>query len=208
MSAHFNVLVVCTGNICRSPLAEGLFRLQLDAAVGGLSGACAIASAGTQGLDGALMDPHAADELRRMGGSADEFRARNLTEMHVMWSDLVLTATRQHRSAVLAESPQALRRTFTLREFADLAPYEAHASKGSMTARLRALVAHAAQRRGSATLTEYDVPDPYRQSAEAHRHVADLIARAVTDVVNGWSTALAAPRSTQPEERARNGRTR
>ncbi|MDQ3422084.1 MAG: low molecular weight phosphatase family protein, partial [Actinomycetota bacterium] len=55
------MLVVCTGNICRSPLAERLLQRRLgDRAV--------VRSAGVQGLEASAMDPYAAAQLERLGG--------------------------------------------------------------------------------------------------------------------------------------------
>ena len=66
------------------------------------------------------MDASAAAQLRRLGGDPDGFTGRALQDEYVERADLVLTATTLHRVAVLRAVPQALRRTFTLLEFAHL----------------------------------------------------------------------------------------
>jgi protein-tyrosine phosphatase len=113
----FTILVVCTGNICRSPLAEQL----LSARLLGSATPFVVTSAGTMAQDGAPMDDLAAEQSRLHGGVPDGHEATYLTEKLAESADLVLTASREHRSAVVRLSPRATRRTFTLRQFARLA---------------------------------------------------------------------------------------
>ncbi|HEY6934477.1 MAG TPA: adenylyl-sulfate kinase, partial [Marmoricola sp.] len=113
MSA-FRVLFVCIGNVCRSPFGERLLAARLAGAD------VAVSSAGVAAMVGAPMSPEAAAELEQYGATADGFTARQLTPAMVRDADLVLTATRELRSRVLAETPSALRRTFTVLEFAAL----------------------------------------------------------------------------------------
>lgn len=162
---RFAILAVCTANICRSPLMELLLRAQLDA------GRFEVASAGVRGWDRQPMDPMAAAELTRLGQSADGFVSHPIDSYLVDSADLILTATRTHRSDVLSLNPRALRRSFTLVEFAALT--------GLVDADDPvALVAQAAQRRSLAP-ADADIGDPYRRGAEAHRAAADQIAEAV-----------------------------
>ncbi len=107
-----HVLFVCTGNICRSPTAERLTCA--FAAEHGLG--LNASSAGTRAVIGYGMEPTAAEVLRSMGGNPEGFRARQLSPAIVGDADLILTMTTRHRDRVLAESPQAMRRTFTLLE--------------------------------------------------------------------------------------------
>ncbi len=134
MSA-FRVLFVCVGNVCRSPFAERLLRLRLaeDGAVGG---GFEVTSAGTRSVEGAPMSPEMRVRLEALGGSGEEFVARQLQPPLIEQAGLVLTATRDIRSRVLQEVPGALRRTFTVRELADLAPGVPH--DGSLSAAVRA----------------------------------------------------------------------
>ncbi len=107
-----HVLFVCTGNICRSPTAERLTCA--FAAEHGLG--LNASNAGTRAVIGYGMEPTAAEVLRSMGGDPEEFRARQLSPAIVGDADLILTMTTRHRDRVLSESPQAMRRTFTLLE--------------------------------------------------------------------------------------------
>jgi protein-tyrosine phosphatase len=146
-----------------------------------------VSSAGVQGLERWPMDENAATELRRLGGDPDAFASRVLAPMDVAEADLVLTATTEHRGAVLSTHPDALGRTFTLREFAALAPYRPMPGEESEHGRalVAGMVVEAARRRGSVADADLDVPDPYRRSAEVHRAVADVIDEAVKRIVDG-----------------------
>ena len=104
-SQRFAILAVCTANICRSPIMEVLLRARLD------DEEFEVASAGTQGWDRQPMDGMAAMELMRLGHSNTNFRSHAIDTYLVDSADLILTATRSHRSAVLEITPAALRRT-------------------------------------------------------------------------------------------------
>ena len=165
---RFTILAVCTANICRSPMIEILLRTWLD------PNRFEVASAGVRGWDRKPMDPDAAAQLERLGQSAGSFQSQAIRPRLVGSADLVLTATRTHRSDVLALNPQALRRSFTLVELAALTALV----DGDTPAEL---VAQAAQRRSLAP-AEADVRDPYRRGPDVHRETADQIAAAVATI--------------------------
>jgi protein-tyrosine phosphatase len=176
------------GNVCRSPLAEHLLRLRLDDLLGGGVSGVRVSSAGVRAMVGEPMNELAEAELRRLGGDPGAFRAHQLTAAAAGTADLVLTATRALRSRVLEEAPRALKRTFTVREFAALLRSDVFAERRMQST--ADLVARAASWRGSVTVDDYDLPDPIGRSAEVHREVADVldadcdvIARAVTGAV-------------------------
>jgi protein-tyrosine phosphatase len=121
VSQSFCILTVCTGNIGRSPMAERLLDHRLRERLGDDSDRFAATSAGTEGLTGHPMEEFAASALTELGVSPAGFRARLLEPKVVAAADLILTATREHRAAVVRLSPQAVRTTFTLNEFARLA---------------------------------------------------------------------------------------
>lgn len=114
----FRVLMVCTANHCRSPIAQQL--LAHDAAARFGPGGWQIDSAGT-----AIPGPWPLHELaatvitERVGAVADH-ASRQLSGSQILDADLILTATRQHRSAVVGILPAALGRTFTILQFARL----------------------------------------------------------------------------------------
>ncbi|MFD5276317.1 low molecular weight phosphatase family protein [Pseudarthrobacter sp. NPDC058362] len=114
-SAPVRILTVCTGNICRSPVAERLLQAGLDQVV---PGGFEVASAGTRAMVGDPMQPISVDIVRTFGGSPDHFAARQLTPKILRGVDLVLTMTSGHRGEVLQLDASLLKRTFTIREFA------------------------------------------------------------------------------------------
>jgi protein-tyrosine phosphatase len=113
-----HILFVCTGNVCRSPMAERL------ATAYGARFDCQdfrASSAGTHALTGRPIEPYAARVLENLGGDASHFAARQLKPTIAADADLVLTMTRAHCDEVLKLAPQQLHRTFTLRQAARLA---------------------------------------------------------------------------------------
>lgn len=109
------ILTVCTGNICRSPVAERLLQAGLDQV---LPGGFVVASAGTRAMVGDPMQPPSAEMVRVFGGNPHDFAARQLTGKILRGVDLVLTMTSGHRGEVLQLDASLLKRTFTIREFA------------------------------------------------------------------------------------------
>ena len=192
----FRVLHVCTGNICRSPMAERLMRAGLDARLGDAGSRFVVESAGTWGHTGSAMEPHAASTLAGYGVDGSDFRARELVAEHVVGADLVLGASREHRAASVVLHPRAAKRTFTLREFARLVasvdPTEL--PTGDVVERARALVAKAAGRRGlvpPATPGDDDLDDPYQAPQSAFAVCGELVAstlRVPLDLLAGTRT--------------------
>jgi protein-tyrosine phosphatase len=174
----FRILTVCLGNVCRSPLAERLFRVKLEAAA--WPGRIEVSSAGVIGMVGRPMEPRAAVQLARLGGDPDGFVARRLDPAQVTAADLVLTATVDVRRQVLKLAPGSLRQAFTLREFATLCESADPAIWGDPVA----LVAHAVARRTSVRSSSLDIKDPMGGSERTHARVADQVDEAVRTIVS------------------------
>ena len=185
----YRILFVCTGNICRSPFMERLMRARLDASLGTLADRIAVSSAGTWAVVGEQMWHDAAETLRERGGDPTGFVARSLQAEDINAADLVLTATRDHRSFVVTEVPRAAGKTATLREFARLLTgvtiADIVAAGADPAAQMAAVATAAFTQRGlvpAVEPTEDDVPDPYRGPREGYVEAAELI-----------DTALAVP---------------
>jgi protein-tyrosine phosphatase len=180
-SGTASVLVVCVGNIRRSPAAATLLRHGTPKATGLAGSGVTVASAGVTARAGAPMDPLIAEQLARRGVKVDDHAARTLTTEQIEQADLVLTAERAQRSAVVRLVPAAVRKTFTVRELAALATLVGRASLADATdpsARVRRLVELAPlerSRRVVSRLSVDDLIDPRHGSARAaHRLVGEI----------------------------------
>lgn len=181
------LLTVCTGNICRSPLLERLLQRSLDEAWG--SDAVQVRSAGTLGLEGAAMEPLAAERLVALGGDDAGFRARRLDATMVADADLIITATRAHRADAARLHPSALRKAFTLRDLAQLArtvtPEELPAANEDAQRWIRAVVVLLASRRGTVpplSAAEADLADPYGGPRAGYLLMADAAEKSLEPV--------------------------
>ena len=196
MPEPFRILVVCTGNICRSPMAAALLTHRLRERLGGdvADRHFAVSSAGTYGLAGHPIEAAALRVLASYGVEPEAFAAREMAADHVEEADLVLCATREHRTAVVTIVPAAAGRTFTLREFARLvAAVDVPAEPGTDPADVaRAVVRAAAGQRGSIRPprpADDDVADPYRRADEAFARAGQEIAAAVDVAVHALTGA-------------------
>lgn len=187
-------LVVCTGNICRSPLAERAGRAHLTRILGEAAAMVDIVSAGTRAVVGAEMHPASARVLTHLGGDPTGFRARQLTDGMAVGADLTLTMTRDHRQQVLARAPRAMSRTFTLREAAGLLDQvgaDAEVSGSGPEERVRALVrAMAAARSRRPGSADDDVLDPIGHPDEVHAEVGQVVVEALVPVLDRIAAAL------------------
>lgn len=189
------ILVVCTGNVCRSPIMERYLARHLVERWHG-EGAMIVASAGTSALVGSPMDDRAAEKARSLGLDTAGFTARALTVEAIAAADLVLTATRQHRGTVVSMCPKALRSCFAVRDFAavlpelpgDLWPIAGDDVDDGDDARrrVRRVVAAAAARRGFSpplAPADADIVDPYRRSDEVYAVMFSQIVDAMPGIV-------------------------
>ncbi|MGO1855265.1 MAG: low molecular weight phosphatase family protein [Microbacteriaceae bacterium] len=192
------VLMVCTGNVCRSPMAEALLRAQVD------SRAVRIHSAGTRALIDKPMTQDAQDLAIEHGADSEvveNHRARWLLEPIADDADVVFAMSREHRTAAVELAPRMLRQTFTIREFARLASElssdtiksTADAAGTSPRARLAAVTALVTEQRGATAPVpphEDDIIDPYRRSRDTYEKSAAQLVPAVDEVARVLRAAL------------------
>ena len=182
------VLLVCTGNICRSPIAEGFIGSLV--AVRGIEGINA-ESAGTSGWEGSQAVPEAIEALRELGVDISQHRARRLTRALIERADLILALAAEHRGAVARLSPNAAVRTFTLKEMVDLLrQVERLLADGDPEERLDAAVRGAATLRasGAEQLSDEDVEDPLGSGLESFRATAweiEILCEQLVDLMFG-----------------------
>lgn len=166
------VLTVCTGNICRSPYAERVLRHHLAA------DQVQVVSAGTGAMIDHPIDPDATALLSGAGVDADGHVAQRLTRELVDAADLVLTMTREHRTAVVRLAPRAVRKTFTVIEAARLLEgVDVEALGASPSERVRRLPEQMVTVRGQHPdgPEHDDVADPYRRGTAAFQAMADQL---------------------------------
>ncbi len=114
------ILFICTGNVCRSPMAEGLFRQATNG-----SGQFRIVSAGLGAVDGQPPTAHSVNAMREIGIDISAQRSRALTADLVRQADYIFGMTHAHVDTVGLLYPAAAEKTFLLCEFDDsLDPYE------------------------------------------------------------------------------------
>ncbi|WP_324278579.1 hypothetical protein [Blastococcus brunescens] len=177
---------MCTGNICRSALAERLGRAYLNEVLGDAAAQLRLTSAGTRAVVGSGMHPHSALVLAGFGAQEGDFRAQQLTEAQPAQADLVLTMTRSHRRDVLALAPRGLGHTFTLREAAALLPLlpDDDPPGANFAERARTLVAALASARSHRQGGEDDdVRDPIGHPVDVHEEVGEAIVEALLPIL-------------------------
>src|SRR5688572_18143104 len=106
------ILFVCTGNICRSPMAEGLFRHAVKG-----RGDFEVLSAGVGAIDGMPPSEYAVRALRELGIDISHQRSRMLSADVVQRADYIFGMTHSHVDAIMLLYPLAAEKTFLLREF-------------------------------------------------------------------------------------------
>jgi len=104
------ILFVCTGNTCRSPMAEAILK---NKHIDGFK----VKSAGIYAANGGEASTHAKKVLDDNQISHNH-RSSLLTSSEVEWADLILTMTTSHKFAIQQQFPQAVVKVFTLKEYA------------------------------------------------------------------------------------------
>jgi protein-tyrosine phosphatase len=168
-----SVLIVCTGNVCRSPIAEAALRAALTDRFG--NRAPAVSSAGTAGWEGSGAVGGSVEAAAERGYDIGDHVARMLTPAMVGDADLVLCMAAEHRDAIRSvASDGAGARAFTLKELVRLLE-ELPPAAGTDPETLADRVAEAAAARRSgaaANPLDEDIVDPLGLSIEVIRAVA------------------------------------
>lgn len=155
-----SVLVVCTGNICRSPLGEAALRARIGDRI-------TVSSAGTDAIEGRPATAGSVTAGAERGLDLGDHRAHRLSVGDVLDADLVLCMERAHRDAIHRAVPEAIGRVFTFKEFVALL-----AVGGSVETITDAISVAARRRIGGDVPGELDVADPFGDDLEAYRRIA------------------------------------
>ncbi|MDD5469000.1 MAG: low molecular weight protein arginine phosphatase [Anaerolineales bacterium] len=107
-----SVIFVCTANICRSPMAEALFKLMLNSE----GDHWRVESAGTWAEAGLPASQKAQQVIAEMGGDLSQHRSRPVERSLLDEFDLILTMEQGQKEALRAEFPELAPKVFGLRE--------------------------------------------------------------------------------------------
>jgi protein-tyrosine phosphatase len=194
--AAFNIVFVCTGNICRSPMAEQMLVQQ--AAKHKLP--IVVSSAGVMAMTGDPMTPQSAEAMTLRGYTPTKHVSQDLTPKILEDADLVLTATLDHRSELARMLPKASKYSFTIDEFARLTSFlmadpefqDEFKKKPKETREqyLKRAMQEAVLLRGMVptSLDPIDVIDPYMQSMKVYNQVAAHVDSRLETIVD-WLNA-------------------
>jgi protein-tyrosine phosphatase len=158
------ILFVCTGNICRSPIAEKMLQHYSDR--GNLS--LDVSSAGSRALNGHVMHPESQRVLASGGFPTSPFESRMLTPSIATEADLVLGMTRDHRAFTRQLAPARWKRMYALRE---------------MRSASGAVDTPGNRRAPSPTDAALDIEDPLGKSKQTFDLVAGQIHESILELI-------------------------
>lgn len=146
------ILFVCTGNTCRSSMAEALFKEMIKNQYPDKLKDVKVVSAGVAARDGDQASPNAIRAMEELGIDLTFHSATQLTEELIHKADLILTMTQRHRDMVLIMNPGARGKVYTLIEYTN----EGQGNKGDL-----------------------DIQDPFGGPIEVYRQSAAQIQKAL-----------------------------
>ncbi len=166
-----SILIICTGNICRSPMGEALLRRDLATQ----STDATLSSAGTTDLGGRESPRHALRTMQKLGLDISGHRSRLATPEILGGSDLILCMAREHVRWVVESDVELYARTFTLVEFVRRAEPTDHSNAVGFNTWVKAAHGPRVPQELRGSFDGEDIRDPYGQSARHYRRAADEI---------------------------------
>jgi protein-tyrosine phosphatase len=177
------VLLVCTGNICRSPIAHGVLSERSSRLSGG---EIEVLSAGTWARDGYPATPGAVAAAAKIGVDIAGHLTSRFTGDLARWADLVVTMTAEQAVEVQQEASDATDKTFTLKELASILAALPPAVEPTREAVVeRVAEADRTRRAGHGLPADVDVADPLGLDRSAYRAAAEEIEELIDDLLAG-----------------------
>jgi protein-tyrosine phosphatase len=183
----FRVLMVCTGNICRSPVAARMLTVGLATRLPSTEAIrVKVSSAGTSAVVGAPIDRLAEHTLTARGVPVAPHKGRQLDEADLINSDLILAMTPSHARQCIRLNPECAPRVHTLRGAGLLLLGQRAAGPSALdvVARGRAVVNHLASQKAAIPVSaDLEVADPVGLPLEAFERTATVIVTALAPLV-------------------------
>lgn len=152
-----NILFVCTGNTCRSSMAEGIFKhLLKNSGNNNIN----VSSAGINAFEGDDANEKAIYTLNKKGIDILNHKARQLTKKIIIDSDIILTMTKSHKKMIINAAPEYSNRVYTLKEYAFIINNEETEGKN------------------------LDIVDPYGLDYNVYEKVAEEIEENLIKIIN------------------------
>jgi len=193
-----SILVVCTGNVCRSPMAEGFLRTALERRLG--ADAPAVTSAGTAGWEGSGAMPESVQAARERGVEIGGHVAQRLVPGMAGSADLVVCMAAEHRDAITATEPGVARAVFTLKELARLLEQLPPVGAGHPDLLARIRDADRLRRDGfPGNPLDEDVVDPLGMPLDSYRAIAWELDEWSDRVAEGLAGPVPVPTTSRPE---------
>lgn len=183
------ILFVCTGNTCRSPLAEGLLRVKVQKE--GL--AAEVRSAGVSAVTGGAISRNS-DAILKEAGFRDKISSLAIEQAEVQWADLILTMTVGHKRSVVQRFPDVVDKIYTLKEYVEDSPEvlraleerERLAAEIQLKQALAQTVSSEERSRYlqlERSIPDYDISDPFGGSLDIYRATAEEIGQCLDKLV-------------------------
>lgn len=148
-----SILIVCTGNVCRSPVGEVALRALLPESFD-------LSSAGTHAMVGSAAAPETLEFVARELDTKLDFTARQLTREMAEAADLIISMTVEQRAWIARTAPRTVRRTFTLKEIEKIS-FDMPPNQAPLSFRELAVASSRLRGRLAAEGTDLDIEDPY-----------------------------------------------